>query len=105
MDTANIRTLFDSLLDAGPNAKLTVNNIEGFTNYETLRTALVKHWTAHKDIIGAIGIDDDPQLSYGLCGNFNAEENSAVFWIGTPRTKAPKLYSFSIVPAKDGEEE
>jgi len=95
----SIRTLFDTLLarDIGTKVEL---GVADRNDYETLRTRLVKFWTDHKEIITAIS-DDDPSLEYGMCGDYKAENGTAQFWIGKPRRKVARHYSFTIVEATE----
>lgn len=105
---ANIHTLFDALLEVGINKKIKVQGVANERDYETLRTALVKKFTEHKNIIQAVGADDEPILQYAMCGNYSREEYAATFYIGQSRKKVARNYSFTIVdtdsslPAQEG---
>lgn len=96
---ANIRTVFDALLDAHTNGKqLKIDGVATFNDYETLRTRLVKFWRDHIEIILAVGGEgSDPLLELSLCGDYCSEDQSATFFLGKPRRKLAKSYSFSIV--------
>jgi hypothetical protein len=91
---ASIRTLFDHLTDLPPGQKLTIA-ISSKSEYETVRTALVKFWTTHREIIRSI-TDDDPFLDNALCGNYLQERSEAEFWLGKTRRKLAKEYSFVV---------
>lgn len=114
----NIRTLFEALVDAGPGKKLVVQ-VEDRSEHETIRTQLCKLWTEHKEIIGAVGDDDDPTLQYSMCADFlpssgntepgnsdstgNAPCARSTFYIGKPRRKVAKSFSFVIVDENDND--
>jgi hypothetical protein len=100
MPMANIRTLFDTILAVEFGKKVTVQGVASATQYETIRTRLVKFWTEHREILIAIS-DDDPAIRLSLCGNYQRETNSATFYLGPARRKAALEFSFTI----EGEDE
>jgi hypothetical protein len=99
---ANIRALLDALMDLPPGQKITII-ISSKSEYETVRTALVKTWTTHREIIRSIS-EDDPFLDNSLCGNYlptQGEYGEAEFYLGKTRRRLAKSYDFSVVHPKD----
>ncbi len=96
---ASIRTLFDTLLEEPLGTKLTVE-VTDEAEYETLRVMLVKMWNRHKQVLGAIA-DEDPFLENSMCADFCSGEgndiSTATFYLGKPRRKKGKQYSFVVV--------
>jgi hypothetical protein len=93
---ANIHTVFEAVIEtAGRRVRVGVADKH---EYETVRTRLVKLWNSHKEtLISIAGADCDPLLVYSLCGNFDPQDSSGVFFLGKPRRRQAKNYSFSIV--------
>lgn len=103
---ASIHTLFEAILEATPGRKFVVRTANR-NEHETIRTQLCKLWANHKTILGAIGDDDSPLLELALCADFaehnTAEDNRATstFYLGTPRRKVAKSFSFQIMEEQD----
>jgi len=97
---ASIRALIDAIIDAPVGAKIHLE-IEDRREYETVRTRLCKFWNEHKEVIQAIGEDNDPALELGLCGNYDHSTRTAEFYLGVPRRKMAKHYSFTVVQPQD----
>jgi hypothetical protein len=100
---ASIHTVFESVMDNGitEGKKVRVSVIDKL-EYETVRTRLVKLWNTHKEnLISIAGEGCDPLLEFSLCGNFVASEHAGYFFLGKPRRKVAKSYSFAVV---DGSE-
>lgn len=98
----SIRTLLDTIIENGTSGKQVIITVANRNEYETVRTRLVALWTAHRNIIRAVGSDGDPFAELSLCGSYNAagaedHECTATFFLGIPRRKAAKSYSFAIV--------
>lgn len=91
---ASIRILFDTLMDLPLGNKLCVE-LENVTDYETVRTRLVKLWNKHREILLSI-TDEDPFLNNSLCANWQKERGQGEFFIGKARRKPGKSFSFSI---------
>jgi hypothetical protein len=95
---ANIHTVFEAILEIGTSGKKTRVGVADKHEYETVRTRLVKLWNEHKQTLIAIaGEGCDPLLEFSLCGNYDREESAGYFFLGKPRRKLAKEYSFSIV--------
>lgn len=93
-----IRTLFDAVVEAASNGNKIEVGVADRNEYETIRTRLVRFWTEHKEVIIAVGGEDsDPLLQLGMCGDFDPSTGLATFYLGRPRRKMAKSYSFSIV--------
>lgn len=112
---ANIQALFEAVLDtaAEGNGKKIRIPVINRSEHETIRTRLVTLWTQHKEAILAIGGEDsDPLYPLSLCATFYKERSDkdddtgnggsrSEFWLGKPRRKAAKDYSFTIVSEED----
>lgn len=99
---ANIHTVFEAVLENGTSGKKIKVGVADKYEYETVRTRLVKLWNTHKDTLIAIaGEGCDPLLEFSLCGNFEKSTDiecaNGYFYLGKPRRKLAKSYSFSIV--------
>ncbi len=110
---ANIQALFDAVLEAAVERKKVKVELTSRSEHETARTRLVTLWSEHKQVILAVGGEDsDPLYPLSLCASFDEQiESGSVggnddtsngscrseFWLGKPRRKMAKSYSFSIV--------
>lgn len=95
---ANIHTVFDAIIDNGTTGEQVEIPFDSKNDYETLRTQLVKLWSKRKSLITAIaGEDSDPLLAFSLCSNWKKDEKIGTFFLGKPRKKIGKEYSFTIV--------
>lgn len=100
---ANIHTVFDAILENGAGKKVVKIGVADKLEYETARTRLVKLWSVHKEtLVKILGEDCDPLLVYSMCGDFDpqGDEQSpayGVFFLGKPRRKLAKSYSFVVV--------
>jgi hypothetical protein len=103
---AGIHTVFDVIVDNGVTGKKLVIPFETRNDYETARTRLVALWTKHKaTILEIAGEDSDPLLAYSLCADFKSDgdkdgsngSSRGTFYLGKPRRKMAKNYSFEIV--------
>lgn len=93
---ADIRTLLDALVEAGPGKKIEVANIGDENEYHTIRTALVKRWADYKEVLLAMS-DDDAAAGLSLCGDWHGDRHAASFFLGKSRRKQPRSYSFVVV--------
>lgn len=99
---ANIHTVFDAIVENGVNGAKVRIGVEDKNDYETVRTRLVKLWNAHKELLISIaGPDCDPVLEYSMCGDYDPQESAGYFFLGKPRRKPARSYSFSIVSPND----
>lgn len=93
---ANIHTVFEAVMDNGidGNKKVKIGVVDK-NEYETIRTRLVKFWTDRKEVFIAIG--DETFTDYSLCGDWEPDTCTAYYYLGKPRRRAAKHYSFEIV--------
>lgn len=96
---ANIRQVFDVLVDAGTKGiKIKVNNVETFKEYETYRTRLCTFWSNYREILVALGGEDnDPMCELSLCGTYDKNDRFAIFFLGKSRRKEARQFSFEII--------
>lgn len=100
---ANIHTVFEIILENGVNGKKVQLGVADQNEYETARTRLVKLWNRHKELLISIaGEDCDPLLAFSLCGSYVRggtpdELPHGIFYLGKPRRKEAKNYSFTVV--------
>lgn len=96
---ANIRQVFDAVVDNGTNGKVVkIQGVASANEFETIRTRLCTLWSQHREVLLAIGGEDsDPLLKLSLCGTFDKDASVAAFFLGKPRRRAAKSYSFEIV--------
>lgn len=97
---ADIHTVFEAITELGTSGGKIKVGVADKNEYETIRTRLVKLWNKHKELLISIGGEDsDPLLAFSLCADFHAdtEQPYAHFYLGKPRRKLAKSYSFSIV--------
>ena len=94
---ASVQTLIDAIIDAPPGTKFEVT-VAGRNEYETIRTALVKKWVHHREMLSAIA-DDDPTTNLSLCGDYADCEDVGVatFYLGKSRRKQARSFEFTIV--------
>lgn len=106
---ANIHTVFEAVMETaatGEKGKKIKVGVADKHEYETVRTRLVKLWNTHKELLTAIaGEDCDPLLVFSLCANYctdvDSGENFGVFYLGMPRRKLAKNYSFAVVESPE----
>lgn len=105
---ANIPTLLEAIIEQGNSGRKVSIGVASKNEYETIRTRLVTLWNQHKEAILAIGGDDsDPLYPLSLCSTFISDKNGSgsnaepagngEFWLGKPRRKVAKHYSFTII--------
>lgn len=99
---ANTREVFEALLDVEPETKLQID-FETRNEYETVRTKLVKLWAERKQILLAVGNDDEPAVHWSLCASWDSGACAGTFHLGKARIRQPKSYSFTIVAKEDGQ--
>ncbi len=93
---ASIRTILDELVELEYGKQVAIG-VTDKNEFETVRTALSRTWAERKKIIYALGDENDPSLLYGLCGKYESEEHTGYYWLGLPRKRTAKSYSFSVV--------
>ncbi len=106
---ANIQALFEAVVDAAAESKKVKVEVINRSQHETIRTRLVTLWNNHKETIFAIGGEDsDPLYPLSLCSTYIAGNDDtsdggsrSEFWLGKPRRKVAKDYSFTIVEADE----
>lgn len=107
---ANIHTVLDAVITAAAESKKVQITGINRSEYETIRTRLVTLWNEHKNTLLAIGGEDDPIYPLSLCSSYEEERadddtgdgsSRAEYWLGKPRRKMAKSYSFSIVETQD----
>lgn len=99
---ADIRTLHEALVAAGPGHKITIEGVDNVNEFHTIRTALVKKWSDHKNMLLIIGMDETSvEFGYSMCGDWNSTDRTATFFLGKNRRKTAKQYTFAIVPSQD----
>jgi len=96
---ANTHTLLDTLLMEEIGTKIKIG-VADRNEYETIRTRLVTLLGEHKDAIIVAGGDEetDAILTLSLCSDYSSEDRIASYYLGRPRRKLAKSYSFTIVP-------
>jgi hypothetical protein len=98
---ASIHTVLDAIIENGTSGNKVSLQLSDKREYETVRTRLVTLWQDHREVLLAVGDDSDPLVQCSLCGDFACETLTATFYLGKPRRKLAKSYSFSIVPPDD----
>ena len=104
---ANIHTLLDAIIDNGTTGKKVSIGVASKNEYETIRTRLVTLWSEHKTVILAVGGEDsDPLYPLSLCSSISKNTDDSglyagEFWLGKPRRKVAKSYSFTIVEPQE----
>lgn len=93
----NIHTILEAIIDNGTTGKKVQLGVVDKNEYETIRTRLVKLWVEQRTVIQAVGADSDPLADCALCADFSAATRQGTFYLGKPRRKLAKSYSFSIV--------
>jgi hypothetical protein len=100
---ANIHTVLEAIIENatdGTGTKRVQLGVADKYEYETIRTRLVKLWSDHKEVLLAVGGEGgDPLLELSLCANFDKQSSRGTFYLGRPRRKMAKSYSFEIVDA------
>ena len=101
----SIRTILESVIDNGISGKKV--EIKPITRgeYETIRTRLVKLWSKTRENLLAIGSDADPLTETSLCGNYYEDSCCGIFYLGIPRRKVAKVYSFQIIDQRSEQEQ
>lgn len=95
---ADTHTVLDAIIDSAPTGGKIVVQFSSKQEYETLRTRLVTLWSKHRQtIIDIVGEDGDPLVVYSLCSNWASDTREGSFFLGKPRRKLAKTYSFKIV--------
>ncbi len=93
---ANIHTLLEAVVEAAPLGKKIKVEVADRNEYETIRTRLVTLWSEHRTIVLAID-GDDPLCELALCSDYQQEPCCGFYYLGKPRRKVAKTYSFTIV--------
>lgn len=98
---ANIHTVLDAIIENGTSGKRVQIEVSDRNEYETIRTRLVTLWSQHKEILEAVSEVADPLAVCSLCGDYSSTDSLATFYLGKPRRRMAKSYSFVITDSTD----